>query len=128
MEFHKEDILTGYSGNNPNKVVVSVLDVGEPILALFDNGDKTRETNYYCRFLRWARRCHLQCSVAATATGTVTLDADADVRCCGVMLVRAVWDPCCCCTTGSIWTCQSELTALRPFLALKPQRCGVVCV
>ncbi len=31
--------------------VVEVLNIGEPILALFDNGDKKKETDVYARYL-----------------------------------------------------------------------------
>lgn len=51
MHFHLEDILTGRTAANPNKAVVNVLDIKEPIIALFDNGDKRRETDIYARYL-----------------------------------------------------------------------------
>ena len=52
MVYHLEDILTDKTVDNPNPAVVKVLDVGEPIIALFDNGDKTRETHIYCKHLK----------------------------------------------------------------------------
>jgi hypothetical protein len=52
MVYHLEDILTDRTVDNPNPEVVKVLDVGEPIIALFDNGDKTRETHIYCKHLK----------------------------------------------------------------------------
>ena len=31
--------------------LLKVLSIGEPMIALFDNGDKKRETDNYCRYL-----------------------------------------------------------------------------
>lgn len=54
MNYHITDILTNVEPNDPsthNKEVVNVLDVGFPVLGLFDNGDKKKETDIYARYM-----------------------------------------------------------------------------
>jgi len=54
MNYHIQDILTNVLPSDPsthNKEVVSVLDVGHPVLGLFDNGDKKKETDCYARYM-----------------------------------------------------------------------------
>ena len=54
MHFHISDILTNVIPSDPtthNKEVISVIDVGHPILGLFDNGDKKKETDAYARYM-----------------------------------------------------------------------------
>jgi hypothetical protein len=54
MVFHITDILTNILPSDPsthNREVVDVLSTGKPMLALFDNGDKKKETDIYARYL-----------------------------------------------------------------------------
>lgn len=54
MHFHITDILTNVLPDDPathNPEVVQVLDTGFPVLGLFDNGDKKKETDCYARYM-----------------------------------------------------------------------------
>lgn len=54
MHFHKVDILSNVQCDDPSthvRDVVDVLNTGTPMIALFDNGNKVKETDCYCRYL-----------------------------------------------------------------------------
>ncbi len=54
MRYHIQDILTGVDADVPsthNKEVVEVINIGRPVLCLFDNGDKKKETAVYARYM-----------------------------------------------------------------------------
>lgn len=54
MIYHVTDILTDVHPDRPethNQQVVQALNTGEPVLALFDNGDKKKETDIYARYM-----------------------------------------------------------------------------
>jgi len=54
MIYHITDILTNVYPDQPethNQEVVESLNTGYPILALFDNGDKKKETDIYARYM-----------------------------------------------------------------------------
>lgn len=51
MYFHLHNVLGAHTVDNPSPEVVKVLDVNEPVFAVFDNGDKVKEVRMYARFL-----------------------------------------------------------------------------
>jgi hypothetical protein len=51
MFFHVHNVLGQFTVDSPSPEVKAVLDVNEPVFAIFDNGDKVKEVRMYARFL-----------------------------------------------------------------------------